>query len=51
MEHYHLQYPEYGFDGHKGYGTGRHMEALLRHGPCPLHRKTFRGVMSLTLPF
>lgn len=35
-------YPEYGFKKHKGYGTKAHMEALLKYGRCPIHRKTFR---------
>lgn len=35
-------YPEYGFKRHKGYGTKAHMEALGKHGRCPIHRKTFR---------
>ncbi len=35
------QYPEYGFAQHKGYGTKAHVAALLKYGPCPLHRKTF----------
>lgn len=34
-------YPEYGFKDHKGYGTPRHLEALRRCGPCPVHRVTF----------
>ncbi|HEX8639080.1 MAG TPA: ribonuclease HII [Pyrinomonadaceae bacterium] len=38
-------YPEYGFAGHVGYGTKAHYEALRQHGACPLHRKTFRGVV------
>jgi len=37
-------YPNYGFAGHKGYGTRAHTEALLRHGPSPQHRRTFRPV-------
>jgi ribonuclease HII len=37
----HVQYPEYGFDRHKGYGTGSHIAAILKHGPCPLHRLSF----------
>lgn len=37
-------YPEYGFGKHKGYGTAEHREAIMVHGPCSLHRKTFRGV-------
>ena len=37
-------YPGYGFARHKGYGTREHMEALRKHSPCGLHRKTFRPV-------
>jgi len=35
------KYPEYGFEVHKGYGTKAHREALLKYGPCEIHRKTF----------
>ena len=35
------QYPAYGFDVHKGYGTRAHYEALEAYGPCPIHRMTF----------
>ena len=35
------QYPEYGFEIHKGYGTKAHYEALRTYGPCPIHRKSF----------
>ena len=41
METYDQQYPEYGFARHKGYGTKKHREALLKFGPCPIHRKSF----------
>ncbi len=41
---YDLQFPQYGFAKHKGYGTAEHLEALRLHGPCPQHRKTFRPV-------
>jgi ribonuclease HII len=34
-------YPAYGFALHKGYGTPDHLAALARHGPCPLHRRSF----------
>ena len=34
-------YPEYDFAKHKGYGTRAHREAILAHGPCPLHRDSF----------
>lgn len=37
-------YPAYGFANHVGYGTPEHLAAIRRHGPCPLHRKSFRGV-------
>ena len=40
----HRDYPLYGFDRHKGYGTRRHLEALRRYGPCPIHRRTFKRV-------
>ena len=38
------QYPQYGFAGHKGYGTAEHLAALQAHGACPQHRKTFAPV-------
>jgi ribonuclease HII len=38
------QYPEYGFERHKGYGTAAHLAALRAHGPCPLHRRSFAPV-------
>jgi ribonuclease HII len=37
-------FPQYGFAQHKGYATPEHLAALDRHGPCPLHRRTFSGV-------
>ncbi len=45
MDRYHELYPEYNFRSHKGYPTREHLEALQRHGPCPIHRRTFRGVL------
>jgi ribonuclease HII len=51
MQNYHVSYPEYGFDKHKGYCTKDHMQNILNYGPCPIHRKTFDKVMDLTLPF
>ena len=41
MLEYHRQWPEYGFADHKGYGTAAHLAAIARHGPCPIHRKSF----------
>ena len=35
------QYPQYGFEVHKGYGTKRHYAALEEFGPCPIHRQSF----------
>lgn len=46
MRDYHGQWPEYGFNRHKGYGTEKHLEALERHGPCPIHRRSFDPVKS-----
>lgn len=41
MEQLALEYPQYGFEVHKGYGTKRHYEALSQYGPCPAHRRSF----------
>jgi ribonuclease HII len=38
-------YPQYGFSKHVGYGTRAHFEALRQYGACPLHRKSFKGVL------
>jgi ribonuclease HII len=45
MDDYHNIYPEYNFKKHKGYPTKEHLEALRKFGPCPIHRRTFRGVL------
>ncbi len=42
MAAYHVDYPEFGFPGHKGYATRAHLEAIAMHGCCPIHRRTFR---------
>lgn len=39
------RWPGYGLERHMGYGTAEHLAALRRLGPCPLHRRTFRGVL------
>lgn len=44
MRKYHKQYPQYGFDQHMGYPTKQHLEALQKHGPCPIHRRSFGPV-------
>jgi len=41
MLEYEKQFPGYGFAVHKGYGTPQHLEAIRRHGPCPIHRRSF----------
>ncbi len=41
MTEYAKEFPEYGFDKHKGYGTKAHIEKIKEIGPCKLHRKTF----------
>ncbi len=45
MEDYHAQYPQYEFARHKGYGTKLHRDRIIEHGPCPIHRRSFRGVL------
>jgi ribonuclease HII len=45
MRDYDAQFPQYGFARHVGYGTRDHWAALRAHGCCPIHRRTFRGVV------
>jgi ribonuclease HII len=47
MMQYHREYPEYGFNRHKGYPTRAHREAVKLHGACAIHRGTFKGVKEL----
>ena len=47
MDEQALSYPLYGFEHNKGYGTPEHFEALRLHGPCDIHRKSFRPVREL----
>jgi len=42
MREYHLLFPDYGFERHKGYGTPEHLAAIRRHGLCRIHRRSFR---------
>lgn len=44
MKDMHELYPVYGFNSHFGYPTKAHRQAIKEHGPCPIHRKTFKGV-------
>ncbi len=45
MRRYDKKYPKYGFISHKGYGTKKHMAALIGLGPCKIHRKSFKPVI------
>lgn len=47
MQTAHLAFPAYGFAAHKGYGTAEHQRALIRHGMCALHRRTFKPMLEL----
>jgi len=44
MRDYEMQFPGYGFAQHKGYGTKVHCDALMKIGPCPIHRPTYEPV-------
>lgn len=44
-------YPQYGFAQHKGYATPEHLAALQRHGPCPIHRRSFAPVLQMEWDF
>ena len=48
MKELHKIYPQYNFIQHKGYPTKAHRDAILKHGPCPVHRRTFKGVRQVT---
>jgi ribonuclease HII len=50
MMQFHDQFPQYGFAKHKGYATKIHREAILQHGPCPIHRTGFKGVKPPEFP-
>ena len=43
----HLSYPDYGFSKHKGYGTAFHLDALRKHGPSPVHRRSFAPMKNI----
>lgn len=48
MQQLEQPYPQYGFGQHKGYGVPAHRAAIQQHGPCPVHRRSFEPVRSLT---
>jgi ribonuclease HII len=47
MMTFHQKWPEYGFESNKGYATEAHMEAIKKHGYCPIHRLSFEPLKSL----
>jgi ribonuclease HII len=47
MDDYHVEYPQYGFNKHRGYGTAQHKKALEKYGPCPAHRKSYKPIKAL----
>ncbi len=49
MNEFHRTYPQYNFRAHKGYATAEHLHLLDRYGPCMIHRRTFRPVLSRML--
>jgi ribonuclease HII len=49
MSRHAATWPEYGFEQHKGYATAAHLANLRRHGPCPIHRRSFEPVAQLAL--
>jgi len=50
MDVLHQQFPQYGFDRHKGYPTKAHMAALTEYGPCPEHRRSYAPVRRAVRP-
>jgi ribonuclease HII len=48
MKKLHIDYPDYGFDRHKGYPTTDHLARLARYGPCPIHRRSFAPVKKVS---
>jgi ribonuclease HII len=50
MVEYACEYPEYGFERHFGYPTPEHFQALEKHGPCPIHRRSFAPIRDYQQP-
>ncbi len=48
MEEMDKEFPQYGFAKHKGYGVAAHHQAIIKHGPCPIHRMSFKPLKELT---
>jgi ribonuclease HII len=43
------EFPQYGFERHKGYPTKEHIEVLEKLGPCEIHRRSFKPISQMTL--
>jgi len=50
LDQYAEQYPQYGFELHKGYCTAAHIEAVKKYGPCPIHRLTYAPIRKILHP-
>ena len=50
MEKYAQQYPQYGFEIHKGYCTEQHIMAVRKYGPCPIHRLSYAPIRNILNP-
>lgn len=50
MCEFHEDFPQYGFDSHKGYGTRKHQDSLINYGITPIHRKSYAPVKRLISP-
>ncbi len=50
MDHYAKTYPDYGFEMHRGYPTPKHLAALMKLGPCPIHRRSYAPVKKALRP-
>ena len=50
MKDYAAQYPQYGFEIHKGYCTAAHIEAVKKYGPCPIHRLSYAPIREILHP-
>lgn len=48
MDRLHQLYPNYDFSHNKGYGTPKHLAALTKHGPCPIHRRSYKPVKNFS---
>ena len=47
MKKFAKKYPEYGFERHKGYGTKFHREMIIKHGPCLIHRLSYKPIAKI----